>query len=656
MPSKNEIQAMARLFHGGRLEDCLALGSELLAKYPKSPQISNMMGVVNARLGRLDEALQHYERALSCKPDYAEVHNNRGNLLNRLGRSAEAITSFQRAIATYPNYAEAHNNLGSLYQERGEFDAAAECFNAAIRIKPAFAEAYNGLGNVQRDLDRPEDAAASFARALTINPNYVLAYKNMGDTLRSLGKLDQAMRSYERAIELEPGFPAPYLGLALILIDLGKHREAVSCLEKAVQLNPEFADAYGSLGNAQSELGLHEEAMASYRAALRINPNLADVHCRLGSALSEIGRYDDAIASYQDALQAEPQLAEAHINLSRLKTYQCDDPQIAQMLGRMANPEATDNERMHLSFALGKVYEDLGDTDQAFKHILNGNRLRRAEFAYDIAKDRGQFETIKSLFNAANASHVNSEWPPGSGETQPIFIVGTLRSGTTLTEQILASHSKVWGAGELENLGRLLEPAVEKAGLAGTTQLDTVDLLSCRDNYLRDAGARAADAPFVTDKMPSNFKWIGFLLTTMPGVKIVHVSRDPVASCWSMFKLQFRAHGYTNDLEDLGRYYRLYLDLMDFWRQEFPGQIYDLKYEALTENQQEETRRLLAHCELDWEDQCLEFYKTRRAVRTLSDNQVRQEMYTGSSKAWQKYRSHLAPLISALEGGGPTSQ
>lgn len=252
------------------------------------------------------------------------------------------------------------------------------------------------------------------------------------------------------------------------------------------------------------------------------------------------------------------------------------------------------------------------------------------------------------MFKADSSLLISSE-DIGEGFTRsPIFIVGMPRSGTSLAEQILASHSQVFGGGELEDLGRILGPVVQQEPPGTKEQINTQMLVSLRNTYLNELASRPGDTPFITDKMPTNFKWIGFLLSVMPGVKIINMQRDPVATCWSIFKLQFRGSGYTNDLVDIAEYYKLYLDLMEFWRKEFPDQIYDLDYEALTKNQEQETLRLLEYCGLEWEQQCLEFYNTERAVRTLSDKQVRQKMYTGSSEVWRKYEAQLSPLLEAL--------
>jgi tetratricopeptide (TPR) repeat protein len=649
-PGKAQISELVNLYNQGRLQEALYRGSVLADNYPAAALLQNILGAVHARMGSLQEAVDCYQKALALKPTYAEAHNNLGNVLSRLGRQDDAVASFGRALSVMPEYPEAHNNLGSVFNQMGRFKEAATCYTKALQIRPGYAEAHNGLGNALRDLDEPEEALSHFDAAIRISPDFSQAHKNRGDTLRSLGKLEDAIRSYKQAIRLKPDYPEPYVGLGLILNDLGRHHQAIDSIKMAIQLRPTLAVAHSSLGNVLGEIGLHEEAMTSYRAALDIDPDCAEVLVNMGISLCEFGRHDEAIACYTRALQLKPDFPEAHNNLSRLKTYTKDDPHFAEIQQRLTNPDLSEHERMHLSFALGKAYEDLGDVDLSFNYLLQGNQLRKKTSGYNINTDRVEFEQIKLLFNAENAAGIAESRTVLELSQQPIFIVGMPRSGTTLTEQILASHSRVTGCGELEALGRILNHVPQQTAAGGEKRLRPEALLGYRDAYLNELAGRPGDTPFLTDKMPSNFKWIGFLLTVMPGVKIIHMQRDPVAVCWSMFKLQFRGHGYSNDMADLAGYYRLYLDLMEFWRKEFPGQFYDLDYQALTRNQEQETRKLLEYCELGWEDQCLEFYKTPRAVRTLSAKQVRQKMYTGSSEAWRQYEAHLQPLIEALKG------
>ena len=309
-------------------------------------------------------------------------------------------------------------------------------------------------------------------------------------------------------------------------------------------------------------------------------------------------------------------------------------------------------DRIHLYFALGKVYGDVDQYDRCFNCLEKGNRLRSKQLGYTIDKDRILFAKIKELFSAESLA-LNAE---GDSDTsiQPFFIIGMPRSGTSLVEQILASHSKVHGAGELEAMARLAFPIISGQSNEDSNEeaiLSRRKIESLHNGYLETLTSLNVPETIIVDKMPGNFRFVGLILSAFPNAKIIHLDRDPIATCWSIYKHFFssKGNGYAYDMDNLAEYYRLYRGLMSFWRGLFPKGIYELSYEDLTENQEEQSRKLLEFCELDWEEQCLNFYQTKRAVRTASSVQVRQKMYKGSSEAWRKYESHLQPLINGLK-------
>ena len=299
-----------------------------------------------------------------------------------------------------------------------------------------------------------------------------------------------------------------------------------------------------------------------------------------------------------------------------------------------------------------KVYEDLVEHDKSFYYLEQANLLRKQELNYKIDDDRRLTTRIRELFTAPNPT---LEVPPdGSTSTQPLFIVGMPRSGTSLVEQILASHSKVHGAGELtamnELASRILSNLPDQNVSQDTSQLSQNAINTVHDDYLEELAALNVPENTITDKMTLNFRWIGLILCAFPDAKIIHVNRDPRATCWSIYKhyFPFKGGGYAYDQVDLVEFFMLYIDLMSFWRERFPNTGYELCYEDLTENQEPEARKLLAYCGLEWEEQCLSFHETKRAVRTASAAQVQKSMYQGSSEAWRNYEVHLQPLISGL--------
>ena len=318
------------------------------------------------------------------------------------------------------------------------------------------------------------------------------------------------------------------------------------------------------------------------------------------------------------------------------------------MLDTLQSDTVSSRDQIYLNYSLAKAYADIGDHDNSFTYLAAGNRLDKERSTWSAVSERELFASIKLKFEHESLSHVDPETLGEFGSKHPIFILGMPRSGTTLVEQILASHSQVFGAGELEFLSRSI--LLDDLTLSHDVELETNTI---RNKYLSHLIKLEAREKYVTDKNPLNFRFIGYILQSFPESKIIHVRRDARATCWSIFRHHFprfsASQSFIYDLEDVVEYYKLYADLMSFWHNKFPGKIYDLTYESLTENQIRETRSLLEHLDLEWEDRCLEFYKTQRAVKTASSLQVRQEMYRGSSEEWRKFEVHLEPMIEALQ-------
>ena len=614
--TQEQVHGLILLYQQRRLQEALELGTSLAGRYPNVPMILNILGAVNADMGMTKKAIALYTKALRLKPDYAEAHNNLGNALTSLGKTEEAIASYAKALKIKPAYAEALSNLGGALVDAGRLDEAIECSTKALQINPNSAEAHNNLGNALKGIGRPGEAISSYSQAVRIRPNYFEAHSNLGTAL----------------------------------FDLGRSDEAIACYTTALQIKPDYAEAHNNLGITLNEDGKYDQAIASFGKALQIKPDYMKAHCNLGNAYSNLGKSEQAAVCYTKALRLKPDYAEVQRSLGLLEKYTVGDRRISRMLAQISSPAISENDKMHISFALGKAYEDVGDTENSFKHYLEGNRLRKMDLGYDINLDRRLFSLIKSLFDGANLPNPDDIQPVARNERRPIFIVGMPRSGTTLTEQILASHSQVYGAGELSALNRIVMPVLNGIQNVGTGNLAAPTFVEIRRRYLAEVAGLGDQVTNFTDKMPSNFLFIGFILTAFPEAKVTNLNRNPVAVCWSIFRQFFssRGNGYAYDLVDVAEYYKLYQNLMDFWRERFPSQIYDLNYESLTENQREETRNLLEYCDLGWEDQCISFHMTERSVKTASKLQVKQEMYTGSSAEWRKYEPFIQPMIQAL--------
>ena len=500
--------------------------------------------------------------------------------------------------------------MAVLSKKLGQLDASAKSFEKALVIEPDYAEAHNNLGIALKDLRQLDAAVKSFKKAIAIKPDYVEAHYSLGSSLQELGQLDEAVKSYEEVLAIKP----------------------------------DFAEMHNNLGIVFQELDQLDAAVKSFEKALAIKPDFAEAHNNLGNVLKEIGQLDASIKSFEKTLAIKPDYAIAHFNLGSLKRYTASDPQIAQMQSLLTTSNLSQSDRTHLYFALAKVNEDLGNQDEFFEFLHEGNRLRKEELNYSLSDSQNLISTVKKMFSSTQSL----SYEPST--IQPIFIVGMLRSGTSLVEQIIASHHAVYGASELTTLADLIEPILNNHLAKDEYKLSEKTFLSIRQEYLEALSRFNVPENVITDKMPLNCQYIGFILSAFPHAKIVHMKRDARAICWSIYKNNFddKSVGFGNNLDDLAGFYGIYLNIMDFWHQTFPDQIYDLCYEDLTTNQEEETRKLLEYCELDWDENCLNFHTSKRSVKTASVLQVRQKMYQGSSEAWKKHEDYIQPLIKAL--------
>ena len=454
--------------------------------------------------------------------------------------------------------------------------------------------------------------------------------------LYSAGDASKTAHECQKLLRRDPTSVLALNILGSALQALGKIAQATGAFDRAIQLHPGFAEAYNNRGNAFKEIGRVDDAVANYDKAVAAKPDYAEAWFNRGNALRDAGRFDDAVTSYEHAIEIAPGFAQALRCLGDLKSWQTNDPLLASLEELHQSLADADPARAEICFALANAKEKLGDPDSSFRYLSEGNQLRKQALDYSLADDRALFEQIRSLsWSDVPATRISSAI---NGEFRPVFIVGMMRSGTSLVEQILASHGDVHGAGELETLNRLVMPLIDAGNALSTRQIDAL-----RAGYVDYLGELQPRAAVVTDKMPLNFRWVGFILNAFPEASIVHVQRDSVATCWSIYKHYFPAegHGYAWDLGDIAEFFELYRSYMAYWHERFPGRIYNIGYEALTEQQETETRKLLDYCELGWDPACMEFHRARRTVATSSVTQVREPMYQGSSSAWRRYETLL---------------
>lgn len=525
---------------------------------------------------------------------------------------------------------------------RGDLREAERLYRLQLKSDPSHIGALQGLGIVLAQQGRNSDAVAMLRRAVEQRPDAFELQSNLGMALLTLGRAEEAAEHFTKALAANPQFAEAYNGLALAKVQLGGPEDALDNLRKAVALKPDFAEAHANIGRALRELGRHDEAIAACERAVESSHDSPVVYVELGKVYGELGNLEAAAAVYQKALTLAPMRTDIHRQLAQVKQYKPGDPHLAQMLALLDQRERfTLQARMDLDFALGKALIDAGDYDRAIVHLRSANEVVRQRTAYDEAETLGFLDRIKTAFGDTDDSG------GGAPSSLPVFVVGMPRSGTTLTEQILASHPDVFGAGELrylEHAAMAVEPFPDAA-----KAMDAEALRAFGASYVSRLRALSPTATRIVDKMPANFRFVGLIHRALPNAKIIHVRRNPVESCMSCFAQLFAGLPYAYDLSELGRYYRAYAALMAHWRRVLPaGRMLEVDYERLVDDLPGEARRILAYCGLEWHDSCLEFYKTQRPVRTASFAQVRRPIYRSSIGRWHGHHEALKPLLEGL--------
>ena len=548
------------------------------------------------------------------------------------------------AIKSQPSLQVLINSVIALYSN-GQIQEALDTVETLTKGYPNEALLYNISGVCYKAIGRLDAAVKSFEKAVALKPDYAEAQYNLGVTIRELGQVDSAIKCYERALVIQHAYPNAHNNLGQILLESGQPDAAMNHFEWAVAYQPEFSEAHNNLGSSLLALRQVNTAVTHYEKAIAIKPDYQLAYNNLGIAYQRLGEIDKAFKSFERALAIKSDYAKAHHNLSSLKKYTKSDKQIVEMESLLSIKDLSQSDRIFICFALAKVYEDIGKQDELFKVLHEGNQLRKKELKYSIEKSENHNSIIKKLFNSSSKPLSNQ-----ASTIRPIFIVGMLRSGTSVVEQIISSHHEVYGAGELKNLTQIIIPILREHLTNDKTKLSQKTFLSIRKQYLESLSRFNTSENVITDKWPLNFRSIGFILSAIPEAKIIHLKRDARATCWSIYKHYFSdtGNGWAYNFDDLAEFYKLYSELMRYWHEMFPGKVYDISYEDLTTNQEDETRKLLEYCELEWDQNCLDFHKNKRAVDTASVLQVRQKMYQGSSEAWKEHEEYLLPLIKAL--------
>jgi len=642
----------------GEFNAAVGICKEYLAVHPNSVPHRQLLGHVLVRKGDLDEARRQLELAASNAPDYAAIYEDLGSLEALAGNLDAAVELLRKAVKLDPTITTAHRKLARALADAGRHDEIDSVMEEYLEQNEDAALVATGAEHYREG--RFDDAESVLVQALRKNPENVDAMRFLGMTYHSQGKkMNDAEALLRKATRIAPDFHQAFSNLGRVLIDNDKCDEAITTYQELIALTPDDDDAYAGLGRAYARTGDTSSAVEAYQKSIKLSPDVPAIHMALAHMLKTLGRQADALAYYRKAIRLKPDLGESYWSMANLKTCRFEQHEIDAMEEQIQSSTLSDRARINFEFALAKAYEDKKDYSQAWDHYHSGNQLQRVQVSFDTVEHEGRLQSIQEVFNSDFvAAHADS----GCQEPGPIFVVGLPRSGSTLVEQILASHSQVEGTAELPNAAAIAY-GTAKFRHDGLLYPETAEVLSARDftaygkEYLQQvAHHRVEGAPFFIDKMPNNFMHVGWIKLILPNARIINTRRHPLDSCLGAYKQLFaKGQEFTYDMIELSEFYRDYVEIMNHWHEVFPGEILDVHYEDNVMNLEAQVRRVLDFCGLPFEEQCLRFHETKRAVKTASSEQVRQPIYRSALGLWKKYggamdtwREDLADVIDAL--------
>jgi len=600
--------------------------------------------------GQLEEAERLYQAVLSRDRHNLHALNLLGMLCVNDFRPDEAVVLISKALKFQPNNPESHANIALAFKDQGKLEQAVKHFRESIRLDPYKPVVFNNLGNVLRELGEPHEAIKAYERALQLDGDFSQCWCNLAAALNEAEKRKAARRAVDRALRLESTLAQAHNNKGDIALAEARYAEALECYRKATSLNPKYVAALINMARTQRDMDDPDAAVQTLRNALEIEPNNPEAHHAMGVLQEQLGNRDNAAAAFQEAIRVAPGMAIAHYYLAQIRGRETTDAEFEAMQRLWREVSMLPNDRMFMAFGLARAYEQRRQYDRAFEFLEEGNRIKAEMQPYDDA-DTGKFVDSLATFAEALAARLGAE--EGCLDPRPVFILGMPRSGTSLTEQILASHSEVAGAGELPyayDTAHRVRKITQRSFPENMTHLTPEQVRTLGEYYLARHKPENLAHRYVVDKTPLNFQYIGLLGLALPRAKFIHCYRDPVQNCFSIHKMPFdKKQAYAHSLEALGLYYNRYWKLMQRWKALFPGRILDVRYEDTVADVETQGRRMLEFLDLPFEAGVLDFYRTERLVKTPSASQVRQPIYGDALQAWRKYEKHLGPLIEALD-------
>jgi tetratricopeptide (TPR) repeat protein len=597
-------------------------------------------------------ALEQATEILKVVPDQPNALAIQGLALGRVGRGEDAIVALKRAVKLLPALPDAWRALGDHYTALEMREAADGAYAESIRHSTRDPRLMGAaLALVE---NRIPEAEAPLREHLKRHPTDVAAIRMLAEVAARIGRYGDAETLLARCLELAPGFAAARHNYAMVLHRQNKPELALAQVEtllEADRRNPGYRNLKAAI---LGRIGEYTASIEQYREVLAEYPNQAKVWMSLGHSLKTAGQHAESIEAYAKSIEKAPHLGEAYWSLANLKTFRFSAAQTQAMRDQLAGERLSPEDRFHFEFSLGKALEDAGEYAESFAHYLEGNRLRRTMIRYDADENHAHVERSKRFFTPEFFAE-RQGW--GTPAPDPIFVIGLPRSGSTLIEQILASHSKVEGTMELPDvamLARVVGTRTTRPGSAAypraLEKFSAEEIRELGERYLTQTRIqRKTTAPYFIDKMPNNFAHTGFIHLMLPNAKIVDARRHPLGCCLSGFKQHFaRGQNFSYDLTDIGRYYRDYVELMAHFDDVLPGRVHRVLYENMVEDTEAEVRRLLEYCGLEFEPGVLKFHENQRAVRTASSEQVRRPINRDGMDQWRHFEAELGPLKTAL--------
>ena len=637
------------LIHSGELAAAETRCRSTLGEYPRDVNMLALLGALLVKLDRLAEAESALLQAIDEAPTFAKPHEDLGYLLLRQDRAAEAMAHLERATHLDPKLENAWFSLGKALTMLGRGAEADQAFEQCFALSPE--RRMMALAAEHQKEGRLDEAERLYRRILRQDPGNVDALRLLALISLKAGRDSEAESLLEKAISLAPDFLLAILDLGRLRKEQDRYGEALECFDKAIAIDPASPQAHYLRGSTLAPASFTQEAIEAYEKCLALRPAHVGALIGLGHVLKAVGRYDEAVASYNACIRQLPDFGETYWSLANLKTYRFDDSAVAEMEKRI-DDATTVQSKVNFLFALGKAHEDRGDFDRAWGFYRSGNTQQRTEVSYDPVQTETMNDRLVRVFSA---DFLDALRDTGLPDPAPIFIVGLPRSGSTLLEQILASHSQVEGTSELPYLGRVAT-RLNHNRANGINYPEA--MLELRPQHLRSMGAdylalakmhRRTGASRFIDKNPNNFPNIGLISLILPKAKIIDARRHPLDACLSCYRQLFaKGQAFTYDLTEIGEYYLQYQRMVDHWHEVLPGRVLTVQYEDVVADFETQVRRLLEFCGLPWEPACLRFYESERPVRTPSSEQVRQPIYDRSVGHWRNYAGHLDELITVI--------